>query len=274
MHKSQSTFTILDWISLGLLWLFTITVLLGYGSFGRHPELLVHTPSAAVFYPKAFIIFSQGHIILAFLVLALLLIPRIGLKWLPALVVAGLLSLGMELLGTYTGFPFSDYSYTPLLGYRVLNLVPILIPFSWFMMAFPAYVIARRIVSGTLMPLILGAVLLTVWDLTLDPAMSQLTKYWIWEDTGPYYGMPLVNLAGWLGTGILIMGAFHLIKSGRLADRIPTKIMEFYYVTVIALSLGMTFIAGYWLAVFLTLAVFVGIRLLLSLNENTVRHNL
>ena len=268
MPKPRATLTPLDWLGLGLLWLFTLAVLLGYGSFGRHPELLIQVPSAAGFYAKAFIIFSRGHVILAFLVLVLLLVPRIGLRWLPALAVAGLLSLGMELLGTYTGFPFSGYSYTPLLGYRVLDLVPVLIPFSWFMMAFPAYVLARRIVSGTLMPLILGAVILTAWDLTLDPAMSDLTKYWIWETSGPYYGMPLVNLAGWLGTGILIMWAFSLIKADRLADRIPAKTMEIYYATVTALSLGMTFIAGYWLPVFLTLAVFAGIRILL--NKNTI----
>jgi len=268
MPSSRSVFTIIDWLGLALLWVFTIAVLAGFGSFGLHPELLAKAPSAAGFYAQAFIIFSRGHVIVAFLALALFLVPRIGIKWFPALILAGIISLGMELLGTKTGFPFSGYEYTPLLGYRVAGLVPALIPISWFMVAFPSYVLARRMTSSTYMHWILGALILTAWDLTLDPAMSDLTKYWVWENAGPYYGMPLVNLAGWFGTGILIMLAFHFSDAGKIADQIPSKVMETYYITVVALSLGMTLLAGYWLAVFLTLAAFAGIRTLIYLNRD------
>ena len=268
MSKSHSAFTFLDWFSLALLWLFTITVLAGYGSFGLHPELLGQNPSAVGFYYDAFTLFSRGHVILAFLVLALLLTPRISLKWLPALIVAGTLSLGMELLGTKTGFPFSGYEYTPLLGYRIANLVPALIPVSWFMVAFPSYALARRMSSKTYIQWILGALILTAWDLTLDPAMSELTKYWVWDNEGPYYGMPLVNLVGWFGTGVLIMLGFHFTGVGKIVDRIPSRIMEVYYVTVVALSLGMTLLAGYWLAVLLTVAVLAAMRVLVYLNGN------
>ena len=269
MPKSPRVFTVLDWLGLVLLWLFTIAVLAGFGSFGLHPELLAQAPSAADFYGIAFILFSRGHVIIAFLVLALLLIPRIRLSWLPALILAGLISLGMELMGTKTGFPFSGYEYTGLLGYRIAGLVPVLIPISWFMVAFPSYVLARRMTSSRYMHWILGALILTAWDLTLDPAMSDLTKYWIWENAGPYYGMPLVNLAGWFGTGILIMVAFHFSGTGKIADRIPPILMEAYYITVVVLSLGMTLLAGYWLATFLTLGVFAAIRVLIYLNSDT-----
>ncbi|MCY3630094.1 MAG: carotenoid biosynthesis protein [Rhodothermaceae bacterium] len=263
MTKPAPTFTLVDWLGLSLLWLFTVTALTGYGSFGLHPRLLARFPESANFYPTAFLVFSRGHVIFALLVLAGLLTPRIGFKWLPALMVTYAISLGMELMGTYTGFPFGGYEYTGLLGYRIANLVPLLIPFSWFMMAFPAYVLARRMASGKIMVWVLGAVLLTIWDLTLDPAMSDLTPYWRWDQLGPYYGMPLVNLLGWLGTGFLIMIGFHALNVGKLADRIPTPIMEIYYITVIVLSLGMTILAGYWLAVILTLAAFAGIRIML-----------
>ncbi len=269
MPKLRPVFTVLDWLGFTLLWLFTIIVLAGYGSFGLNPELLAQIPSAGKFYPKAFILFSRGHVILAFLILALLMIPRTGFKWLPALIIAGLLSLGMELLGTKTGFPFSGYQYTNLLGYRIAGLVPTLIPLSWFMMAFPCYVLARRMASGKIMHWILGALILSAWDLTLDPAMSDLTKYWIWDNSGPYYGMPLINLVGWFGTGILIMAAFHFTGVGKIADQIPASIMETYYISVIVLSLGMTLLAGYWSAVFLTALVLVGIRLLLHQNKYT-----
>ena len=238
MSNSSLAFTPLDWLGFTLLWAFTVAVLVGYGSFGLHPELLAQAPSAAEFYGRAFIIFSRGHVILASLVLALVLIPRTGFYWIPAFVIAGGLALGMELLGTKTGFPFSGYEYTGLLGYRIANLVPILIPISWFMVAFPAYVLARRMTSGKLMSWILGGLILTAWDLTLDPAMSDLTNYWVWDLQGPYYGMPLVNLAGWLGTGILIMAGFHYGGAGKIADQIPAILMETYYITVVGALSG------------------------------------
>ena len=269
MSKPSPPFTLLDWSGFALLWLFTAATTAGYGTFGLHPELLAQAPSAANFYGTAFILFSRGHVILAFLVLAILLTPRIGLKWLPAMVLTCIISLGMELTGTYTGFPFGGYEYTGLLGYRVANLVPLLIPFSWFMMAFPSYVLARQITSSKILTWILGATLLTVWDLTLDPAMSDLTPYWQWENPGPYYGMPLVNLLGWLGTGLLIMVGFHLLKVEKIADRIPAPIMETYYITVIMLSLGMTLLAGYWLAGILTFIAFAGIRIMLYRSNST-----
>jgi len=264
MSKPRSAFTTLDWLSLALLWLFTLTVLLGFGTFGLNPNLLAEYPDAAGFYGFAFIIFSRGHVILAAVVLLLLLIPRVKLKWLPPLIIASVISLGMELLGTKTGFPFSGYEYTSLMGYKVLNLVPVLIPISWFMMAFPAYVLARHISTVPVIQWIIASFLLTAWDLTLDPAMSELTNYWVWYNQGPYYGMPLVNLLGWFGTGILIMVGFHYSGTGKMADKVPPSIMEFYYFTVIVLSLGMTLLAGYWLAVILTLGVIAGLRIVLS----------
>ena len=123
------------------------------------------------------------------------------------------------------------------------------------MMAFPSYVLARAMAGGRVARWALGALLLTTWDLTLDPAMSALSPYWVWEAEGSYYGMPLVNLAGWFGTGVLIMAGFDAVKAGAVADPVPARLMEVYYATVLALSLGMTAVAGYWLAVVLTVGV-------------------
>lgn len=255
MRDSGRAFTRLDTWGLIVLGLFTAASLAGFTSFGRHPELLARFPSSRDFYAPAFEVFAQGHIVIAFLALALSLTMRAGMRWLPGLLVAGTLSLGMELLGTATGFPFSGYRYTELLGVQVAGLVPVLIPLSWFMMAFPSYVLARRMAGGRVGGWALGALLLTTWDLTLDPAMSALSPYWVWESEGGYYGMPLVNLAGWFGTGVLIMAGFDAVKAGRVADRVPARLMEVYYATVLALSLAMTLVAGYWLAVVLTVAV-------------------
>ncbi len=124
------------------------------------------------------------------------------------------LSLGSELLGTSTGFPFGHYSYLSGLGYKIAGLVPFTIPLSWFYLGFSTYILARaglaaRGLTGWLQKLgaiALGAILLTAWDLVLDPAMSQAPyPFWEFQDAGEFFGMPYRNLTGWVGTGALFM---------------------------------------------------------------------
>ena len=145
----------------------------------------------------------------------------LGLKSLLAFMVPAMsLSLGSELLGTSTGFPFGDYSYLSGLGYKIAGLVPFTIPLSWFYVGFASYLIARvgldasakpswlRYVGATL----LGAMLFTSWDLALEPAMSQTSfPFWYWEQPGAFFGTPYRNYAGWFGTSALFMSVAALL---------------------------------------------------------------
>jgi hypothetical protein len=38
----------------------------------------------------------------------------------------------------------------------------------------------------------------------MDPAMSAAFPFWSWHTSGVYFGMPLINWAGWLFTGVVI----------------------------------------------------------------------
>jgi uncharacterized membrane protein len=133
---------------------------------------------------------------------------------------AVLISLGSELLGTSTGFPFGHYAYLSGLGYKIAGLVPFTIPLSWFYMGLSAFLLAYAGLQG--LPasknlaiaavtrigiVLLGAVLLTSWDFVLDPAMSQTpVPFWQFQQAGLFFGMPYRNLAGWAGTGAVFMG--------------------------------------------------------------------
>lgn len=124
------------------------------------------------------------------------------------------LSLSSELLGTSTGFPFGDYAYLSGLGYKIAGLVPFTIPLSWFYMGFVCYLLARcglQVKSSSswlrhVGAIAAGAILLTAWDLVLDPAMSQAPfPFWVFQDEGSFFGMPYRNLMGWVGTGAIYM---------------------------------------------------------------------
>jgi putative membrane protein len=112
-----------------------------------------------------------------------------------------------ERLGSTTGYPFGDYSYSEVLGAQVLG-VPVVVPLAWSMMGYPAYVAASVLVTRWrwLVPVV-TAWSLMAWDFFLDPMMVELGA-WTWSTTEPDLpgipGIPLVNYAGWFGVGLVI----------------------------------------------------------------------
>jgi uncharacterized membrane protein len=161
------------------------------------------------------------YIVLGAIVMSLYAYRVLGTKrWLGFMVPAVVLSLGSELLGTSTGFPFGAYSYLNGLGYKVAGLVPFTIPLSWFYVGLACYVIARSGLEQFKLPtwvqavgsVFVGSVLLTAWDFVLDPAMSQANyPFWQFQDVGELFGMPYRNITGWLGTGMVFMTPAALI---------------------------------------------------------------
>lgn len=142
--------------------------------------------------------------------------------WLGFLIPSVLVSVGSELLGTSTGFPFGDYSYLSGLGYKIGGLVPFTIPLSWFYVGLSAYLIARSGLKVAEKPTLIrhiaaiaiGALLFTSWDFALEPAMSQTAfPFWYWETPGDFFGTPYRNYAGWFGTSALFMSLAALIWS-------------------------------------------------------------
>jgi uncharacterized membrane protein len=251
--------------ALWVLYGFTGVTLLGYATFGVHPQLLAHVPQVAGFYAFAFRFFAVAHVWLAFLVLALFLALRVGWRWVPAFVALYLISLGSELAGTTTGLPFGEYRYSSLMDPMWFGHVPIVIPLSWFFMALPSYALALAAIPGSgrwLARVLLASTVLVSWDLSLDPAMSYATRYWIWGSTGAYYGMPWLNLFGWYVTGLVLMGALALLRSDGWIARLPLRWLAGFYLVNLALPVGMNMAAGLWGAVVAALVALVAAYLL------------
>ncbi|MGB3557540.1 MAG: gamma-carotene 1'-hydroxylase CruF [Geitlerinemataceae cyanobacterium] len=188
-----------------------------------HPEFIARLS------PAGMTLFSLGmgqggvaYIILGAIALSLFACRTMGWRtWLAFAVPTLALSLSSELLGTSTGFPFGAYSYLSGLGYKIAGLVPFTIPLSWFYMGLSCYLLARAGMEATgtalwvrrLGAIALGAVLLTAWDLVLDPAMSQTSfPFWQFQEAGEFFGMPYRNLTGWLGTGAVFMTVATLLR--------------------------------------------------------------
>jgi putative membrane protein len=121
------------------------------------------------------------------------------------LFIALLATLVIEVLGVATGFPFGTYEYDQeRLGISILG-VPLLIPFAWFMMLYPSWLVSRDLFRSKYLAIPTGALLMSTWDLYLDPQMVN-EGYWVWFVDGiATKDIPLTNFFGWfLSTAVII----------------------------------------------------------------------
>ncbi|MBD2678233.1 MULTISPECIES: gamma-carotene 1'-hydroxylase CruF [Nostoc] len=182
--------------------------------------------------------------------------------WLAFMLPAMFVSLGSELLGTSTGFPFGDYGYLSGLGYKIGGLVPFTIPLSWFYVGLSSYLIARCGLQVAQKPSLgrhiaaigVGALLFTCWDFALEPAMSQSSlPFWYWEQPGEFFGTPYQNYAGWFGTSAVFMSIAGLLwrKTSIKLERSQLNLPLAIYLSNFAFAAGLSLAGGFFIPVLL-----------------------
>jgi uncharacterized membrane protein len=137
------------------------------------------------------------------------------------MVICFTVTLAFESIGVTTGIFYGGYHYTANLGPKFLGLVPYVIPMAWFMMVYPVFIMAQKLVRlsqprswKVLLAAAISGLMMTAWDLVLDPVMVS-AGYWIWD--GPassrnYFGIPIQNFLGWWVTAAVIFLVLSLIS--------------------------------------------------------------
>ena len=162
----------------------------------------------------------------------LLTLLIIGLAW------------GVEYVGYTSGLPFGAYHYTDQLQPQIGG-VPVLIPLAWLMMLPPAWAVAQRITRrwrySRFAFVVVSALAFTAWDLFLDPQLVNWS-FWLWDQPGAYFGIPLINFAGWL----LSSAAITLLASALVPlDRLPARpLIAIYAITWALETLGLLLFWG------------------------------
>jgi uncharacterized membrane protein len=159
-----------------------------------------------------------------------------------------------ESLSIRTGFPFGPYYYTDIFGPRVLG-VPYIIPLAWYVIVYLSYVLAnlmveRRPVAAvnvreSLLLSMIGAAIVTAYDLALDPFMVRKIGAWVMINPGNYFGEQFRGFAGWMLVAFSISALFRAVHR-RIASAPPGR------VTVVAAAYPLLAYAGWW--AFFTLA--------------------
>jgi putative membrane protein len=120
-------------------------------------------------------------------------------------------ALGVEQIGSRTGWPFGSYEYSGTLGYQIYG-VPLVVPFAWVMLAHPLLIAARKVTKNWVF--LYGGVGMMAWDLFLDPQMVAEER-WTWEFSGSHVPLqpeiPLSNAFGWLLTGMGLMAILNAV---------------------------------------------------------------
>jgi putative membrane protein len=228
-----------------------------------NPDLWANDPNAVRVFDFSMQYAGAIHIVLG--ALTMLVVGGLIVGWRNTTifaVIACALSLSSELIGTGTGWPFGNYEYTSFLGYKVLDRVPYSIPLSWFYMGLASYLLGSALASRytrrhrTAWALGLGVWLLTVWDLVLDPAMAHESlsiRFWVWDETGPYFGMPIKNFIGWSVTGLLFMAISRMFwRRDFSLDRLSVRLPFAVYVVNMAFAMVLSLGVGLWFPVVLS----------------------
>ncbi len=160
------------------------------------------------------------------------------------LVVGCVVGATAELVGTQTGVPFGPYSYGDFLGAKIAGHVPWLIPPSWYAVSIVSLDLGRRLALGRWGRIASVALFMVLWDVALDPAMNHAFPFWKYDVGGVFFGMPLVNWAGWALTSVLIGAGYEFLLGGLNAtpdDFVRTWAPRFYAVNT-AFSIGVCFV--------------------------------
>jgi putative membrane protein len=148
-------------------------------------------------------------------------------SWRRAMAVAAAvlpLAFGVEYIGVRSGVPFGRYHYTGALVPRLFD-IPLPITCAWMMIALGSLVIAAR--RGARWPwwavILVSALLATALDACIEPTAVHLKAYWLWDETGRYYGVPLKNFAGWFVAAWIINACAAWALWGRRAPSFPVS---------------------------------------------------
>ena len=167
---------------------------------------------------------------------------RFGIKNLILLIGTGaVISLFYEALSIATGFPYSGYHYTEILGPKLMGF-PIMVMLGYGILSYMFWTTAETLISqfnnklrgaNIVFVPVLAAFLFTSWDFAFDPIMATINKAYIWDLHGSYFGIPFQNFLGWYLATYTIFQIFALfIYRQKLDVTAMMKKKSYWYLSI------------------------------------------
>lgn len=124
-----------------------------------------------------------------------------------------LIGYGVEILGVQTGFPFGEYAYGEVLGWKFFE-VPPLIGINWLIVIWAGFSVTKNLEVPKYLRWLITACLVVGLDLVIEPVAIHF-ELWTWAQDVP----PLSNYIGWFVVTLIltfIFEYFPLVAKPRL----------------------------------------------------------
>jgi putative membrane protein len=169
------------------------------------------------------------------------------------------LAWAVEHVGVTAGMPFGRYTYTGALQPQLFDTVPLAIPCAWLMVAVGAWQLATSQCGDAAMrrcgdrkqsayplahsptrPLafsrrvVPAATLVLLLDLQIETVTTRINQYWIWLDSGPYYGVPTANFVAWWLVGLLMASIVAIVLPPISATTFTPSNLQIFKRSIIA----------------------------------------
>jgi putative membrane protein len=102
-----------------------------------------------------------------------------------------LIGYSVEILGVKTGFPFGEYDYGEVLGWKFFE-VPPLIGINWLIVIWGGFSLAKNFRVSKYLRWLVTALLVVGLDVLIEPVAVHY-ELWSWADGMP----PIANYVGW-----------------------------------------------------------------------------
>jgi putative membrane protein len=112
----------------------------------------------------------------------------------------------VEVAGVKTGVIFGEYQYETTLGFKMLE-VPPLIGVNWLLLIYCVGASFCRTSQPIYIKVIYGALVMTMLDFLVEPVAIALNM-WSWKEAHP----PVQNYAAWFIISAVLLTLFHSMK--------------------------------------------------------------
>lgn len=119
--------------------------------------------------------------------------------------ITSLVGYTVEVAGVHTEVIFGSYEYGDTLGWKMFR-VPPMIGVNWMMLIYASGIIAEQLTAPRLVKSLVGAALMVLLDLVIEPVAIQL-DFWHWESNE----IPLQNYVAWYVIATVLLYVFYTL---------------------------------------------------------------
>ncbi|MBW6479554.1 MAG: carotenoid biosynthesis protein [Bacteroidales bacterium] len=120
--------------------------------------------------------------------------------------IIALMGFFVEVAGVLTGVVFGEYSYGSALGFKIMGTPP-LIGLNWLMLIYAVYLMMNRLHLHIILKIFLGAALMVVYDIIMEPVAINLDM-WSWGGGD----IPIQNYIAWFVISVVMLSIFYIAK--------------------------------------------------------------